>query len=331
MRFRPLFKVNISHTYYNGGCKDFDFVFPADSVRLLANGRLVCKELDGELHVLFEGLESTASETPLVTVTGATLRIGLKLRNPYFRNFTNLDFDPRENIPLYRNAMSPPSLDEPQLMPMVGQIIRHTLSASVGDITVRLEDPDGRVLQEDVLKPTANRLDISYDLLRRDPGLYLVSESHEGMFKKNSYYVDPELQQTGVFGILEIRIDEGLYAAPVTFTVTFTAKEQMLKYYVVGRNYADADLDPLSVVDGGSSQVNFTKVRSSAFTADELPAALLTTANAKLVLFKSQMVARQETPRKKIQLKRNGETLIDNLPQPDMSKPNSDIIIQLSK
>lgn len=108
-QFRTLFTVNISHAYYNEGCKDFDFVFPADTAQLLRNGKLIAKVRDGVLYVLFE---ADKSGNVLVSIAEKTLRIGLKLLNPFFSNYTDLAFN--SSTLLYRNTGSPAVLDPPQ-------------------------------------------------------------------------------------------------------------------------------------------------------------------------------------------------------------------------
>ena len=64
-KFRTLFIVNISHAYYISDCKDFDFIFPADTAQLLRNGKLIAKALDGKLYVLFETDEAGSGLIPV--------------------------------------------------------------------------------------------------------------------------------------------------------------------------------------------------------------------------------------------------------------------------
>jgi hypothetical protein len=148
---------------------------------------------------------------------------------------------------------------------------------------------------------------------------------------------DPELARQGVFGVVEARIDAGLYSEPAAFEIAFDAREETLRYYLVVRRYSAAELEQLSVSDAGFTEearpeVRFTKVPAAAFTAAEIPPALLGGSDATVVLFRSQApVARRQRGRRKIQLSRNGEVLIEHLPQPGAERATADLIVHLSK
>ena len=124
---------------------------------------------------------------------------------------------------------------------------------------------------------------------------------------------------------------------PPEFTVPFAAKEETLKYYVVAKNYTNADFNLLSVTDTGFTedgrpQLQFDKVAPGAFTPDEIPLALLNEGGTQVVLFKSQTtVTRKDRARRKIQLNKNGDVLITHLPQPGEIKSNANLIIHISK
>src|SRR3990170_4248498 len=147
-KFRTLFIVNISHAYYISDCKDFDFIFPSDTAQLLRNGKLIAKVLDGKLYVLFETDESGSA---LISLTGKTLRIGLKLLNPFFSNFTGLPFKSNASTPLYRNTTNPVALDEPEEPVMVGDVFNHPLTKTERPVTVKLKNTRGHILQTDTI------------------------------------------------------------------------------------------------------------------------------------------------------------------------------------
>lgn len=333
-KFSTLFVVSISHTYYISDCKDFDFVFPADTAQLLRNGKLIAKVLDGKLYVLFETDEA---ETALIPVPGKTLRIGLKLLNPYFCNFTEPTFKSNALTPLYRNTASPVVLDAPEEVALVGQVFSHSLLNTERPVTVTLKNTSGQILQTDIITAANNTTTVSYELAGQAAGTYTVEEAYSGEPKRTTYYCDAELRQHGVFGAIEIEINSGFYTTPPTFVIAFNVKEEILKYYVVARNYSGTEFNNLSVNDNGfaeegRTQVNFTKVPSAAFTKDDISPALLGGNDARVVLFKTQSaVERREKARKKIQLNKNGDVVITHLPQPGVDKANGDLIINISK
>jgi hypothetical protein len=148
---------------------------------------------------------------------------------------------------------------------------------------------------------------------------------------------DAEFLRAGLFGLVEIQLDAAFHAAPPAFEVAFAAREETLKYYVVARNYAPAQFNQLDVTDAGFAtdarpKIDFERVRASDFTADDLPAAALADAGAQVALFRSQApVARREKARKRIQLARNTELIIAQLPQPGAAAPAANLVVHLSK
>ena len=157
------------------------------------------------------------------------------------------------------------------------------------------------------------------------------------MERTTAWYFHPELAAAGVFGIAELLVGGGFYGAPAALTVAFDARADTLKYYVVGAKYTDADVTALTVKDAGFTEeqrpeVKFSKVQPGAFSASDIPAALLGGGDAKVVLFRSQApVPRRDGGRRKLQLQKSNDVLIANLPQPGADRASADLIIHLSK
>jgi len=333
-QFKTLFEVTVAHPYYRETCEDVAFLIPTGTAQVLRNGKLIAKELEGKLYVLFEAAEGGAALQP---IPEQTLRFGLRLLNPFFSNFTKVDASFASSKLVYENTVAPGALDAPTKVQLVGNLFSHILTDAARPVTVTLSDRAGLALQTEEITAAVNRASLSYDLTALPPGGYTIDEQFPGGLTRNPYYSDAELLQAGVFGVLEVRIDGNFYAAPPHFQIEFDSREETLKYYVVGRHYANADVAQLSVADAGFGedgrpQINFTKVLSGAFTGDEIPPAFLTDSSGQVVLFKSQaVVARAEKARKKIQLIKNGEVLIAHLPQPRPEKTNADLVIAISK
>jgi hypothetical protein len=319
------------HDYYGEGCKDFDFIIPADTAQSLGNGKLIAKVRDGRLLILFQ---SDESGTARASSAGQTLRFGLKLLNPYFSNFTDFNFNPY--TPLYRNSTNPNTLDAAIKMVLTGKVFSHTLTDTARPATVTLQDASGQILQTDTITTANNHSSVSYDLTGQPAGAYTVTESYPETTKAIAYYLDTELRWQGIFGFVEIKVDNSFYTTAPEFEIRFAAKKETLKYYLVAKNYKDADFNQLIVVDKGYTedgrpQVNFIKVVSSDFTADDISPEMFGNNGVKVMLFKSQeKLARQEKARKNIQINKNGEELIKNLPQPSTNMAKADLIIQIS-
>ena len=333
-QFKTLFVVTIAHAYYRERCEDVEFIIPADTAKMLKNGRLLARELEGKLYVLFETDEAGAVLKP---IPGQTLRIGLRLINPFFSNFTDVDASFASSTLLYGNAATPAALDAPAKFHLVGQVFSHVLTDGARPVTVTLKDMAGVVLQTNEVTAAVNRLSVSYDLTGLRAGAYSVEEDYPAGPTLTAYYSDAEMGKAAVFGIMQVKIDNGFYSAspPPEFEIAFDAREETLRYYVVATNYP---VDQLSVSDAGAaedgrSQIIFDKIASASLTPTEkISRDLLKSSSAEVVLFRAQdVVARAEKPRKKIQLKKNGDVLITHLPQPRPEKPNADLIISVSK
>jgi len=284
--------------------------------------------------VLFESDENGAA---LIPATGRTIRIGLKLLNPSFCNFTELDFVPGNVVALYKNSTVPEAFDSPQQPAAVGNTLTHVLTAATRPVTVTVFQLVAQPIKSETVTTENDRLSVSFDLTDHEAGSYLVEETVPASVKTlTAYYRDTALLSESVFGVAEIKVDAGFYANAPEFVVPFAAKQETLKYYCVAHKYSNTDLSQLTVSDQGFTEeqrpeVKFTRVFAADFTSAEMPVALFGNGD-KVVLFKSETaVARREKARRKIQLNRNGNVLIEHLPQPGADKATADMIIHVSK
>ena len=328
--FHTLCTVAVSHGYYSDICRDFDFIVPADSAALLRNGKLIARVRDGTLHLLYEADDEGAA---LIPMAGTTLRFGMKLLNLLFSNFS----DSAVATPLYRNSAIAGTLDLAQVVVMTGRFVCHTIAKSIRPVTVTISNGDGHLIKTATITAANDRSAVSFDLAGHSAGEYSVVEKYPDETVTASYYSDPELQRAGISGVVEIKIAGDFYASPPAFIICFNAKQETLKYYVVAGNYTAAEFDHLSVsdtgyVDEGRPRIDFTRVPSASFASDDIPSGMIAKEGERIVLFKSQtLVARRETARKKIQLSKNGDVLIRNLPQAGADKVSGDFFIHISK
>ncbi len=332
--FGILFSVQIAHSYYIGACRDFEFLIPADISRILRERRIITRINKGICYFLCEKNESGV---PVVPVSGITIRIGLKLTNPYFSNITKLDFK-EGSTPLYRNQTAPTALDLPVEVLLARAIFSYTLTKIARPVTVSVKDSQNNILQTVTVSELANTTPVSLDLTDFPPGLHSLNEKQGSSTKKSLCYIDPDLTRQQTFGIVEINLSDAFSTpVPPQFTLNFTARAEILKYYIVGKNYSSSELNHLAVSDTGYNedvrpQVLFSKVGQGSFAATDISPSLLTGAGSAVILFKSQSpVSRLEKARRKIQLSKNTDVILKHLPLPGIERPNSDIIIQISK
>jgi hypothetical protein len=262
--FNTLFTLAVSRSYYRSPCEDFDFSVLGETARLLRNGKLLSKVRGGVLYILFETDES---DGPLVRLDGRTLRFGLLLKNPSFRNFTHVPWEQTMRV-VYRNGSSPLAFDAPE--------------AAMGE-------------------------------------------------------TGKEADRNGLFGVVELRIDAAFYTSPAAFVVSFDAKEEELRYYIVARKYTESDISQLSLSDEGygddeRARVTFLKIEGLSLADDTTACLLKTSTDSQVILFRSQgLVTRRKEGRRKIRLSRNGDTIIANMPQPGQDSANSNMTVYISK
>jgi hypothetical protein len=225
--FQTLLTVGATHTYYGGPSADFEFVVPEDTARILAGGRMLARRLSDErLHVAFEADDSGAPRLPS---TGKVLRLGLRLMNPYFDNFTDLAPAPPGAIRVYRNAPDPTTLAAPVTTTLVGQVFSHALSRPARPATVTVVR-GGPPLRSTTVTAAA-QTSVAFDITGMEPGSLTVEEVYPGGVRQTTpCYLDGELRRLGAFGVVEIAIAAAFYDQAQAFDLDFTSRLQTLKY-----------------------------------------------------------------------------------------------------
>ncbi len=336
VQFCTLFTLSPAHGFYTGPSRDFAYGRPADTAALLRNGRLLARELEGTLHVLFE---ADGDENPLRPIAGSTLRIGMQLLNPNFANFTALPAGFPARRLRYTNQADATVLAPADAVALVPETFAHTLGGAARPVTVALRTEGGTVLGEDTVAADDGRTALSYELPGVPPGALEVEETYPGdVTARTALYLDPELRRRDAAVVVEVTVDAGFYADPPELTVPFAPRMDVLSYYVVAGGHSAQDLDLLSVTDEGAGldgrdPVAFTKVAGNTLAQPDLEAWMLAPGHENEVLcFRSTApVARRERGRRRIQLARNGDVLMANLPQPGVERAQADLILHLSK
>jgi hypothetical protein len=328
--FRTLCTLEVTHEYYGGLCRDFDFIIPADTAQQLRNGRSIAKALDGRLHLLFETGEGGG---PLVGIAGRTLRIGLALRNPSFANYTAPGGVASSALAVYRRDGGETELADPIAAVAAGGRFAHAPEKSDRPVTVTVTDPSGQEIVTQTLSTSAQPA-VSLDFTGRPPGLYTFTEDYPAAVPVVSRrYFHPELTPDAAV-VVEIDVDSTLYEAaqPVALRVAFIARSEPLNYYVVAREYSAVEFNQLTVVDEGTApKLTFTRIDAAAFTPAEITPAMLGNGDVKIALFRSSLAARRARGRARLELRRNNDVIIPNLPQPGADRPGADIIVHVSK
>ncbi len=332
--FATLFTVAIQHSYYTGNnCEDFEFFVPSSTASAMQGGKVLARVLAGRLHVLYE---AEKPGVPINSLVGQTLLFGLRLTNSSFSNFTNPVGIDAKQTPFYSNSNNPTVLEPAKGIVVASGICTHPPQTSTRPLTLTLSDAIGNSLASQTL--LLGEVDGCFDLRALPEGHFRIDEFSEvGNVSQTRLFVSPELRSTSLWGLVAIKIDAGFYAAPPTFTLDFTARQEQLQYFVVANQYSEADFGKLNVVDNGEkgrTKVDFDRVLPASFSSKDIAPELLGDAS-RVVMFRSQLpVARNEHGFRNIQLKRNGDedsVLVSHLPQPSADRPQARFIIHLSK
>jgi hypothetical protein len=332
LRHRLLFSVDIRHAYYQGTCRDFVFIVPESTRRLLAAGRLLVDVRDECLRVFFEVGED---DEPVVVLDGCELLFGLGQANPHFFNFTDPVAE-RGQIALYCNLNSESR---------VTKCLNGPLSTSISGSSLRVTPLQKiRPVHLAALRGTSTLVskilgadddDASFPVDFWPPGIYSLRETYAEKQTDYIFLLAPELASQAIWGALAITIGASFYTetAPVNFSIDMKAREETLKYYIVTKNYSDDEISPLSVVDAGAAEDDRPEVVfGKAPGGNDLPSDLLGDSAARIVLFQSEdPVPRREYGYRKIQLRCNNEVLIKHLPQAGPERPQAHFVVHLSK
>lgn len=322
--------VQVTHIYWGGDCADLEFVIPRSMGVILCRARVLARSTLGKLMLLVELNDQGGARFSLA---GMALYFGIRLVQPYLSNYTALAV----RCPLYSNRGQPATLAAPVECLLTGS----RLSVPVGELLrpaeVVVRDLSGASLRAESLAEDDARTEITLELSGLPAGRYTLETADSGGVEQRALILEPELAASGAFGLLELTPSDAPLAAPPALTLPLTALAQHLCFYVVAHHFSASDFALLSVQDAGAAEDNrapiaFERVESSAFTDAELPVTLLGDSEDQIALFRStDPLARQARGRKRLQLNKNGDVLIANLPQPCAQSSTSDIIVRVSK
>ena len=336
-RFLPLCTLDVTHVFYGGACRDFTYVVPEDTARLLERGRMLLRVIDGRVHVLFEAADDG---TPLRPLPGERLRLGLQVANAAFFTFTVLPVTPGVEVAVYTSAGGATALSAPVAATLTGRVLARTLSRTDRPATVTVTNA-ASLGPLPATMTTAGQTAVSFELDGYTPGLLTLKEDYTGVpiTVNKTYYADEEMSRDALFGVVEIELASAFYTTPPAFTIAFDAPTDTLSYYIVAANYTDTEFGQLDVAhkatvaaDAGVPVIAFTKIQSSAFTAADLPISMLGGNPARVVLFRSSApVKRRNGGYPGVQLVQNGAVIRNGLPQAAPDRPSADLVVHLSK
>jgi len=329
LAFRPLFTVAVSHDYYRGACGDLGFVIPLPSQMALRAARIQLRVRDGRLIALYEAAESGE---PVAPVAGQTILFGLAAGHPHFANFTAPVV--AGGLPLYANPGGTALLAPPLAAAFLSDTLRVAPSRATRPVSISLRRGSETLAAETLADGADEAL---FAAAGWPPGLYTLRETYGAETLDRPLLREPELAAEPLWGALAITLDPAFHANPPAFAISLTARQEVLKYYVVARNYGAAEFGQLNVADAGAADdvrpaVPFERIAAADFAPTDLPPEILGDASARIALFQSTApVPRRDRGYRKLQLRRNAEVLVKHLPQAGPDRPQAQFIVHLSK
>jgi hypothetical protein len=331
VKFKKLFSLMLLHEYYEDAFNDLVLVVPEATARNLKNGKILVRELDGVYHFLCEFDENNI---PVVDLSDQLLQFGLKLTNPYFYNFTEIERD--KEVPLYDNSSLMSSLGLAVNVIPTGRFLTHNISHEERPVTLSLESTNGNVISTQTITSEHTRSHCLFEFKNALSGTYQVKETYSSSNETINYYYHQDNHVQSIISFVEIKIDSNFYSSPSNFTIQFDAKKEKLNYYIIADKYSQNDFLNLQVSDTGfvkdsRNEVTFERVEANNFETEHFNKDLLGTRDSKVTLFRSlNKVNRQHQSRKNIQLSLKGQMLISNLPAPGQNKTQANFIIHLA-
>lgn len=329
--FRPLWTLEVRHAFFGGACDALEFLVPPSTQLALAGAHAIARPRDGRLHVLYEAGENGQ---PRSSLAGRRFLFGLQPREPSFELITAPLGIASGDTALWRNAPDADALTGPGAVRTSGEQLRIEPHSLQRPLTVRLFDATDTQRAQSILD--------TGDEAWTPPGLFTRGawrvEEDDGNGPPQSWrlHVEPEL--AGAWGLLELTVDAGHIAAGHAFTLSFTARSDTLRYYVVASRFGEAEFNQVQVLDNGFAAesrpaIQFNRVLPAAFGAGHLAPGLLDpSGNARIALFEAQAsVARRARGPSGLELHRNGDLLIGNLPQPGADRPDAQFVVHLSQ
>ncbi len=331
--FRPLWTVTVQHGFFGGDsgstCDALSFTVPPATERALAGAHALLRVLDGALHVLVEVGDTNA---PLSDLSGLRLLIAVRPREASFDLITTPLNLPRGDAAVWDNSANANALGGPRAVRISGEQLRIEPRAIERPLTLRLFDAANTQQAQTVLTIG----DEAWTL----PGLYThgewrVEEQGAGPAASWALWVEPEL--VNAWGVLALHFDAAHLPTGQNFNLSFTARSDTLRYYVVANRFGLAEFNSLSVQDTGFAAearpaIVFNRVAPANFNASHLAPALLDpSGSARIALFEAQAtVTRRARGPVGLELHRNGDVLIGNLPQPGAERHDAQFVVHLS-
>lgn len=321
-RFAPLLHLSVALAPADTVRPSVAFVVPPDTALALRRGRALLRRDAGRLTIVGEIDPGTPRR-----LAGHRLRFGLRSLDAGLALAADL---PTERVLVWSTDDGAATLASPVAARMVATTLRHTPVEADRPLKAVLAARDGAARAVATLAAGEPSSTVTFDLAGLAPGLHTVREIPSDATMP--YYVDPALAAEPIAGVVELLVQPAWYHAAADRTATIAARTEHLRYYVVVHGSAAAAAQ-LGIEDAGAEadrrqRVDFDPIPAAELATDPT-AAQLAVGGGQVVAFRSR-AAQPRRGRRRIQLMRNSEVLIEHLPSPGAEQPHATAILHLT-
>ncbi|MFZ4576139.1 MAG: hypothetical protein ACOYN0_17275 [Phycisphaerales bacterium] len=323
--FAPLVTLSIEHEFFAGICEDIAITIPEFTAAAIRRGRAIIRFDAGVLRVLRE-----VDDPETTALAGKTLVFGLRPAPAAFESFTEPLVTSRAVVPRL-------SVTGPGVVGAVGEAVIATglynVTPADPDAALRLRVRDGgdRVVRSGLSDRPGTAANL--DLRGLDEGGYRLEQDIDGNPATQvvrTLYVSRDLERESPWAVLELPVSAAAYAGGVEFRLVFAARRETVKYVIFAPRLEPAELAQLNVVDRGGADegrptLEFERVDPAG--NGDVPGG----GGAGIVFRSRSAVPRLAKGRRKIQLVKNGNVLIENLPSPSRDQVQPTVVVHLSK
>lgn len=337
LNFRTAFQVSLLHNFYKDSlCNDFSLFPVAETKELLRNRQAIFsfKNTFGKVMLQEDKTETTAAH-PIESKDAFVF--AMTLLNPSLGNIT-IEWPSPKKIFLFTNegnltdpAGAPVELIRSEIT-LCGKTLVHRI-VSNDAVTLSLTDEHGAQIDSVAFPAGSADREKGFSLQKFSGGLFTVTETVGMNTTAYVYYADNELLFKNVFGLVRIINQPAFpfsYDGKPVYQVSFTSKSSAWKYYVVAPNLSGADISTqLNITDTGRTGLDVIEFdKTYPVPPADTTAPMLYSDTTKIALFTSTIELQfMQLPRKQIELRKGSTVLLADLPNPDVKKPTTEILI----
>lgn len=323
--YRPLVTLSIQHDYYKSGISnDFGIHMTAGAEKNLQAGKMMKRIFSSSAKIFYKEVDNA----PVVPITSdLTLTFFLQLQTPQLLNFTDLPARSPGQVFYFKNVTG--TVLERSVVNLRSRLLNLAFtSASDNTVQLTILDAQGQIVFDKSITGENQKFSVQVDLRNKPEGLYTVKKNfpNDADPADELFYLDDKLPGLGVFAIAAITINSN---TEKSFTISLQKKSAAWKYFLVDKPNS---VSTYQITDT-ASQVTFTEQTIASGSDEEKTKNLLISQSpgAVVKLFASDSaISFSEEPRAGLELSRDLNLIIENLPNPNVSLPKPEVIVYVS-